>query len=191
MHTCVVGMTCMYNSTTCIQKILISFLCTVAKRAIASVCILGVVGMTCTVPHMYPLYFIFYQKNKKKIIFKNFKKILKYKICIHVRVYMYYTYMYTCTCIIKLIKYEHTLTLHFRQNIPPPRKHRVGKLEDKNDICLANSAKDAKPGFAYFCSFTKLQSSIFQFSHAMFVGALVLDKIYNYPLEIIQYINIY
>jgi len=65
------------------------------------------------------------------------------------------------------MRYEHTLTLHFRWNIPPPRKHRVGKLEDKNDICLANSAKDAKPGFAHFCSFTKLQSSIFQFSHAI------------------------
>jgi hypothetical protein len=44
-------------------------------------------------------------------------------------------------------------------NIPPPRKHRVAKLEDS----LANSAKVAKAAFAHFCGFTKLQSSIFQF----------------------------
>ena len=51
-------------------------------------------------------------------------------------------------------------------NIPPPRKHRVAKLEDS----LANSAKVAKAAFTHFCGFTKLQSSIFQFFDAMFAG---------------------
>ena len=37
-------------------------------------------------------------------------------------------------------------------------------------MLLANSAKVAKAAFTHFCGFTKLQSSIFQFSDAMFAG---------------------